>query len=100
MCSCRLLRRSAASRHYLPRNRPAAPTSPCSGSPGGQATTWSSTMTNAADVADRYIALWNETNAEVRKLLLAKHWAHDATYVDPMMSGKGTAEIDGLIGGV
>jgi hypothetical protein len=57
-------------------------------------------MTNAADVADRYIALWNETNAEVRKLLLAKHWADDATYVDPMMAGKGTAEIDGLIGGV
>lgn len=57
-------------------------------------------MTNAAEIADRYIALWNEKDGGVRQSLLAKHWAKDATYVDPMMAGAGTAEIDGLIDGV
>ena len=57
-------------------------------------------MTNPAELAERYIALWNETNAEVRKSLLAKQWTEDATYVDPMMAGSGADEIDGLIGGV
>ena len=57
-------------------------------------------MTNAAEIADRYIALWNERDGGVRQSLLARHWAGDATYVDPMMSGRGTAEIDRLIGGV
>jgi hypothetical protein len=57
-------------------------------------------MTNAAEIADRYIALWNEKDGAVRQSLLAKHWAADATYVDPMMAGNGPKEIDALIGGV
>jgi len=57
-------------------------------------------MTDAKLIADRYIALWNEADPRVRKDLLARDWADDATYVDPMMAGNGTAEIDGLIAGV
>jgi len=57
-------------------------------------------MINAAEIADRYIALWNEKDAGVRQSLLAKHWAGDATYIDPMMAGTGIKEIDTLIGGV
>src|SRR3569623_1413521 len=57
-------------------------------------------MINAVEIADRYIALWNEKDAGVRQSLLAKHWAGDATYDDPMMAGTGIKEIDALIGGV
>jgi hypothetical protein len=57
-------------------------------------------MTNAVAVAERYIALWNEPDPEVRKALLAQDWADDATYADPMMAGRGAAEIDALIDGV
>ena len=57
-------------------------------------------MTDAKQIAERYIALWNEADPSVRKQLLAQDWADDATYVDPLMAGRGTAEIDGLIDGV
>ena len=57
-------------------------------------------MTDAKQIAERYIALWNETDPAVRKQLLAQDWADDATYVDPMMAGRGATEIDGLIDGV
>ena len=57
-------------------------------------------MTDATEIANRYIALWNEKDGAVRQSLLAKHWAADATYVDPMMAGSGAGEIDALIGGV
>ncbi len=57
-------------------------------------------MTDPKHVAERYIALWNEPDAGVRKQLLARDWAEDASYVDPMAAGHGTDEIEGLIGGV
>jgi len=57
-------------------------------------------MTDAKLVADRYIALWNESDPAARQKLLAENWTADATYVDPLMAGSGTAEIDGLIAGV
>ena len=57
-------------------------------------------MTDPRHIAERYIALWNEPDAAIRQQLLAQDWAADATYADPMMGGRGTAEIDGLIGGV
>jgi hypothetical protein len=57
-------------------------------------------MTEYETIADRYIALWNETDPEVRRSLLDAHWTVDASYADPMMAGTGVAEIDGLIAGV
>ncbi|HVX82014.1 MAG TPA: nuclear transport factor 2 family protein [Devosiaceae bacterium] len=57
-------------------------------------------MTDHALIADRYIALWNETDSNVRRSLLASHWSSDARYVDPLMAGKGPDEIDALIAGV
>jgi hypothetical protein len=57
-------------------------------------------MTDPRHIAERYIALWNEPDAAIRKQLLAQDWTDDATYVDPMMAGHGPAEIEGLIGGV
>jgi hypothetical protein len=57
-------------------------------------------MTDAKLIADRYIALWNEPDPAVRRRLLAEDWAEEASYVDPMMAGRGAADIDTLIAGV
>lgn len=51
-------------------------------------------------VAERYIETWNEADPVRRKALIDRHWTPDATYVDPMASVAGAAEIDGLIGAV
>jgi hypothetical protein len=57
-------------------------------------------MTDPKEIAAGYIALWNETDPGRRQALLAQHWAPDASYVDPLMAGRGTAEIEALIAGV
>ncbi|MDQ0473481.1 nuclear transport factor 2 family protein [Labrys wisconsinensis] len=57
-------------------------------------------MTDAATIADRYIAVWNEADPARRRDLLASGWAEDATYRDPLMQGRGHGEIDGLIAAV
>lgn len=57
-------------------------------------------MDNANTIAERYIAVWNETDAARRRTLIRESWLEDATYVDPLMSGEGHAEIEGLISAV
>jgi hypothetical protein len=57
-------------------------------------------MIDAAKIAENYIALWNEADQSQRKALIAGAWTEDATYVDPMMAGRGHDEIDALIGAV
>src|SRR5580698_1673176 len=57
-------------------------------------------MTDAAKIADAYIALWNETDPQRRRALIGEAWAEDARYVDPIMSGEGRDQIDGLIAAV
>lgn len=51
-------------------------------------------------IASRYIAAWNETDPAARRALIAEGWAEDAAYVDPLMAGRGHAEVDALIAGV
>ena len=55
-------------------------------------------MTDAAQIADRYIAVWNETDPARRRTLLAEGWAESATYVDPLMAAEGLEQIGALIG--
>lgn len=57
-------------------------------------------MTDAAEIAARYIAVWNETTPSRREALLSEGWTDDAEYVDPMMAGRGRAEVSALIGAV
>ena len=57
-------------------------------------------MTDAAQIADRYIAVWNETDQARRLALLTEGWAENATYVDPLMSGEGREHIGALIAAV
>ena len=55
-------------------------------------------MNTIAQIAERYIATWNETDATRRHALLAEAWAEGASYTDPLARGKGRDEIGALIG--
>jgi hypothetical protein len=57
-------------------------------------------MTDAVQIADRYITVWNETDPIRRRELLTEWWAEDAIYVDPMMAGEGRDQIGALIAAV
>ena len=57
-------------------------------------------MTDANKLVGRYIAMWNETDAERRRALIARTWAEDATFLDPVAQGEGPAGIDTIICGV
>ena len=62
--------------------------------------TRTSAATDPADIARRYLAAWNERDAERRRALIAALWAEDAAFRDPIMAGDGRAEIDAVIEGV
>jgi hypothetical protein len=57
-------------------------------------------MKQYADVVDRYLAVWNETDAVRRRELIAQTWTDGASYRDPLMQGDGRAGIDALVQGV
>jgi hypothetical protein len=57
-------------------------------------------MTGTTDLVDRYIAIWNETDAGRRRALIDRTWTEAAIYVDPMMRGDGRAAIDAMIAAV
>ena len=57
-------------------------------------------MRTPTQVANDYIALWNEMDQSRRLTMLAGTWTSEATYVDPIMRGKGHSEISALVGAV
>lgn len=57
-------------------------------------------MRDATQLANDYIALWNETDSARRRDMLRATWSADATYTDPLMRGTGAADISDLIGAV
>lgn len=57
-------------------------------------------MNNYTELVDRYIQMWNETDAGRRRQLIAGMWTETATYVDPMMQAEGHAGIDSMVQGV
>lgn len=57
-------------------------------------------MTDAQDIAQSYIACWNEPDEATRRRLVDALWTEDARYADPMMQAEGQAAIAALIGGV
>ena len=52
------------------------------------------------EIVERYLAAWNEKDAERRRGLVDALWTEDASYTDPLADAHGRAEIDGLIGAV
>lgn len=57
-------------------------------------------MTDPADIATRYLDIWNERDAAKRRTLIAGLWAEDASFRDPIAAGDGLAGIDAVIAGV
>lgn len=55
-------------------------------------------MKNPNDVAERYLAIWNEGDADKRRALIEQAWTPDATYLDPMMQGEGHDNLNAMIG--
>ena len=54
-------------------------------------------MTDPKTVANAYLSAWNEADSDRRKALLESDWKQDATYVDPMATANGQAQIAQLI---
>lgn len=54
-------------------------------------------MKDAATIVASYIASFNETDAERRRVLLQDLYAEDATYVDPHVEARGIEAIDEFI---
>jgi hypothetical protein len=52
---------------------------------------------NVNDAVVRYLACWNERDAERRRDLVAKTWAADGTYIDAHRRGLGHDGIDMMI---
>ena len=52
---------------------------------------------HVVELIDRYIAAWNETDAEARRALIARTYAADADYLDPVLQGRGRDGIDAMV---
>jgi hypothetical protein len=55
-------------------------------------------MADTETVVHTYIAMWNETDPDRRRELVAQAVTEDADYVDPVMEGAGVDGIAGMIG--
>lgn len=52
------------------------------------------------DLIKRYLACWNETDANTRRRLIDELWVADAEYVDPVVEARGRDEIAATIAAV
>ena len=52
---------------------------------------------NVTELIDRYFAIWNETDAEARRNLIAWTYTEQATYLDPMLQAQGRDGIDQMV---
>ncbi len=56
-------------------------------------------MSNHHDIAERYLAIWNEGDDARRRAMMTDTWAEDARYSDPLMQGEGRDGIAAMIAG-
>lgn len=57
------------------------------------------TIDTTTMLVDRYFAAWNTTDAARRAQLIRETWTDDGIYLDPVMHGDGSADIDTMIAG-
>ena len=55
-------------------------------------------MTATPDLADRYLAAWNETDPAARGAAMADLFADDVSYTDPLVTAEGRDALDATIG--
>jgi hypothetical protein len=53
-----------------------------------------------SDFLERYLACWNETDAEARRALIAANWSEHPHYTDPLVDIEGRAALDATIAAV
>lgn len=57
------------------------------------------TLSNAsADIATRYVQVWNENDPARRRMLIGQMFTPQATYLDPLMQSTGHDAIDAMVG--
>jgi hypothetical protein len=59
-----------------------------------------STITDPRTIAEEYLALWNEDDAERRRRMIAEGWSTEVRYVDPLMAGDGPEGVASMIDAV
>ena len=59
--------------------------------------TKTNTHTELEQLIDRYIAIWNATDPDHRRDLIARTWSEDASYLDPLLQGDGPDGIDAMV---
>lgn len=52
------------------------------------------------ELVDRYIDVWNETNAGKRRELIARTFTESTHFIDPLQEAEGQSGIDALVKGV
>jgi len=52
------------------------------------------------DLIERYLQIWNTTEAGERRQAIEQVWSGQATYTDPLVSATGHEEIDAVIAAV
>jgi hypothetical protein len=57
-------------------------------------------MSEFTQIAERYIAMWNETDPATRRTIIEEVWSSNAQYIDPMASATGHQEIDATVAAV
>ena len=55
-------------------------------------------MTDHQNLAQQYVALWNETNPDTRQQAAQRLFTPDASYLDPQMQGSSPDGIAAMIG--
>jgi hypothetical protein len=55
-------------------------------------------VSDPTTIVNTYIGMWNETDPQRRRKLVAEALTDDASYLDPIMAGNGTDEISAMIG--
>jgi hypothetical protein len=54
-------------------------------------------MADVTEIADAYMAAWNETDSQKRAQLIARAWVSDGRYVDPQADVQGYDAFDQLV---
>jgi hypothetical protein len=54
-------------------------------------------MSDFTELAEKYIAMWNETDASARRVLIDEVWSEGGQYIDPLAEVVGRDQIDAVI---
>ncbi|TVT46231.1 nuclear transport factor 2 family protein [Amycolatopsis rhizosphaerae] len=57
-------------------------------------------MSELNTVAEQYIAVWNETDADARRAAIGKLMTSEITYIDPMAVAEGAEAFDATVAAV